>query len=194
MARGPSLAERLGTGISAAARAGAGRARPVAAAHLRRGIGLVRTARSVRIAPWFGPLLFGLIIVPPALLWAGAALLTVQEGRRAAAIRADSAPALAAIRQARADRAARAAIAPAFAVPTIGAATRALAEALPPDAELLSLTMAENGAAAMTLAAPDPDALRAALRGRAPLTGFRETDQAVGADGRMRITLTRPAR
>lgn len=114
-----------------------------------------------RWVPWA---VAGLIAAGPVLTIAGAALIAARERSITASLEATLAPRIAARAAARDTRAA---LAPVIAGAPVATVLDALARALPADAALVRAERLASGGIELEIAAPDPDALRAALR-RAP--------------------------
>lgn len=149
----PSLAERV-------ARAGRARIAAAPAGDWRVGLGVAL-----------------LLAAGPLLTIGGAAVLRADARAEARRLDATAAPRAAA---ARASAEARAALAPVLARPSIGQTLEALARALPEEARLARAERTAQGALEVDIAAPDPDAVRAALRRDPALAGLRDVTQRRG--------------
>ncbi|UYY59646.1 hypothetical protein [Sphingomonas sp. S2-65] len=122
-------------------------------------------------------LVAGLIALGPALTLAGAKLLTDRERGQAALLEAQLAPRTA--RHAEAERT-RDRLASVIARPTLTATLDALAGALPKEASLARAERNAEGVLQLDVRAPDPDALRSALRRAPGFAGLREIGQRRG--------------
>jgi hypothetical protein len=110
---------------------------------------------------WTPYALAALIAAGPLLTIAGAGVLASRERAATARLEAELAPRIAARAAA---QEARAALAPVLAAAPAASVIDLLARALPGDASLLRVERLANGTLELDIAAPDPDALRAALR------------------------------
>jgi hypothetical protein len=127
----------------------------------------------------------GLLALGPAVIWGGASLLAARARSQAATVTREAGDQLAARRQ---EDAARATLAPLVARPGVVATLGAYARALPQDARLVSVEVGRDGVQRATVLAPDPDALRQALRRDAATRSLREAGQRTG-DGGMIVSL-----
>jgi hypothetical protein len=131
-----------------------------------------------------------LIAAGPLLTIAGAAALGARERVAAARLSAELAPRLEA--EAAAGRV-RARLGAVLAQPSISATIEAVARVLPAGAALVRAERTAQGALELEIAAPDPDALRAALRRAPELAGIRTVAQREG-DGALVATMRLEAR
>jgi hypothetical protein len=191
---GPSLLQTADVRARAAARHVRQRLGVHAGGFLTAAVARARVAQiAARRGPWLTVTVVTLMLAPAAITWVGAEVLIRLEEGKAARIRRDHAGVLAANAQANAAQAARVRIAPLFTRPTIGATAARLAAILPADADLRALGI-DQDVMTLTIAAPDPDRLRQALRDDAMLGRLRETNQRDGGDGRIWISLRGPVR
>lgn len=126
-------------------------------------------------------LVSGLIALAPLLTLGGAHLLTARETAAADRLRSQAAPRIAARA---AGTAARRTLSETLRQPNLGATLEALARALPANATLARAGRAADGTLEIEAAAPDPDALRDALRrdpafARLRAIGQRQADGAI---------------
>lgn len=129
-----------------------------------------RTARQWRDAA----LLAGLIALGPVLTIAGARTLAARERAQAERLEAQLATRLA--RRASVEQA-RDLLSPVIGRATLSAALEALARGLPKDTSVVRAERGADGTLQLALRAPDPDALRAALRRVPGLARLREVGQ-----------------
>lgn len=150
---------------------------------------------------------FGAGLRRPAPLWMGApmratigwmllaiglaaGILALGAARQAAAARAGMNALLLAGEGAARDRERAIEIGHALARPPLDATLGLLRAHLPPDIRLIEAAQSEDGALALAIDTPDPDALRAALAADARLARFRERGQEVRDDGTIRVRLS----
>ena len=122
-------------------------------------------------------LVAGLIALGPVLTIAGAQMLTARERAQTARIEAQLAPRTA--RRADAERT-RDQLASVIARPPLATTLDALARALPKEASLVRADRSADGVLQLDVRAPDPDALRGALRRAPAFARLREMGQQRG--------------